>query len=295
MTDIDISKQLQAIEAALKERVGPTITGGQLFSLISSAAPDLDIRAVVEIPKGPGALTEFVRRHLAGLVERIGNHGGDILYQIDGRDLGDLPPDSSIDIWRTFVSPSSSKHIVFSRSAGRLISRDTPASPADDEMEISKASAAEHDEIRANFTASLSEGDAAALNKHVAPDAKFASWIGTLREHLPEVTAKWGQYRRYRLSDLLATRIRELGLEEPLQQALLAQVKRVEVSAYEHSKRNDSANSNHGVKQGQADAPHVTTQARRLAHAAIDLLTYDELRSIKLPLGVMLDAFRAEH
>lgn len=51
MNDTEIADELRAIKAALKSHPAPTITGGQLASLIGLAAPDLDVRAVVGKPK----------------------------------------------------------------------------------------------------------------------------------------------------------------------------------------------------------------------------------------------------
>lgn len=296
MYNPDITDELRAIETALKARPEPTITGGQLFALIGSVAPELSIRELVGIPRGPGALTEFVRCHLTAMVERIGNAGGDILYRISGRDVGTLPLAASSDVWRTFVSPSSPKHIVLSRSARRLVTRDTTAVAAEDEVEVAKASSAEHDKMRADFTASLPESEAATLRDHVVSDTDFASWIAALRQYLPEAMRLWGHYRRRRLSQLFATRIDELALEESLQRAVLAQVKAAEVSAYERPKDGTAAVAKDVTRpiRSPEEATNTTSRARLLAHAAIDLLAYDELRALRLPLGVMLDAVRAE-
>lgn len=281
---------LSAIETALKNYPGATITGGQLATLIRAEAPGLDLRALAGIPKGPGAVTAFVTQHLSGLVERIGNKGGDVLYRIDGREVVDMPPPAA-EVWRTFVSPSSPNHIVFSRATGRLASRNTPAAGSD-EFGVDKASLTEHDEIRAGFVDTLPEAEAAILRERVAPETTFMSWMSALREHLPEAAGKWGRYRRHKLSELLAAHIRGLGLDEPLQRAALAQARDAERSAYEQSKSQQTTVGKPAdtLPAAQDDA---TAHARRLAHAAVDLLAYDELRALKMPLGVLLDAIRS--
>src|SRR3990167_1449485 len=260
----DIRDELRAVEVALSNRPSPTITGGQLFALIDSAAPHLDIRAVVGIPKGPGALTEFVRQHMTGIVERVGNHGGDVLYLIGGRDLDNQAPFPSNDIWRTFVSPSSRMHLILNPSARRLMIRDTPASVADDEMGVAKASMDEHDKIRADFAASLSESEAAILRNRAGPDDDFESWIGALRELLPRGMAKWGQYRRNKLSDLFVARIRELGLDDSLEQAVLDQIRASENSAYVRPKAEKAAMVGQGSQNtiASGDSSDATALAR---------------------------------
>ncbi|MEJ7776994.1 MAG: hypothetical protein WKF52_06390 [Sphingomicrobium sp.] len=296
MDRTDISNELRAIKVALEDRSAPTITGGQLFALIRSAAPDLDIRTVVGMPKGSGALTEFIRMYLSDVVERIGNQGGDILHRIMGREVATLPPSASSQIWRTFVSPNSSQHLVLSISARRLLARDTSASTAEGDVEVAKASPDEHDRMRADFAASLPEPAAAVLREQVASDADFESWIVALREHLPETTRQWGYYRRRRLSELFAARITGLELEDPLQRAVLEQIRTAEFSAYEKPRDAKAALVKQGARQtgGPDDATDATSRVRRLAHAAVDLLAYDELRALRMPLGAMLDAIRAK-
>ena len=85
-------------------------------------------------------------------------------------------------------------------------------------------------------------------------------------------------------------------MEEALQQAVLKQIKTAEHSAYDAQRGGKAALPEE--KGRQTDIPNnaadATAQARRLAHAAIDFLTYDELRALKMPFGVMLDAIRTK-
>jgi len=296
MDNIDIANELRAIKVALEGYPVSTITGGQLFSLIHRVVPDLDIRAVVGMPKGPGALTAFIREYLLDDVERIGNQGGDILYQIAGREITALPTSSSPLIWRTFVSPNSSKHLLLIRSTQRVLVRDTPTSTGESELEVAKASPEEHDKIRADFMVSMPESSAAILREHVAPEADFETWIAALKEYQPQMMPQWGQFRRHRLSELFAARITELKLEEPLQRVVLEQIKASELSAYDTPKAGKVVSAKQAVRQagGLNDPTDATLLARRLAHVAIDRLSYDDLRALRMPLGVMLDAIRAE-
>ncbi len=215
----------------------------------------------------------------------------DVLYLIKGRTADVLPTVASPDIWRTFVSPNSPQHLVISRSAGRLISRDVPASQSDDELAVSKASPDEHDAIRADFPATLSKSMAELLNSHVDPTAEFETWIEALRTKIPEVMPKWGQYRRSRLSDLLRARIDKLQLEDPLKHEVLKQIKTSEMAAYAAQKGIQAAAEKQTVKLAN-DSNDAITKARRIAHAAIDLLSYEELRALRLPLGAVLDAIQ---
>jgi hypothetical protein len=293
VTDTEIADELRAIKAALESHPAPTITGGQLASLIGSAAPDLDVRAVVGKPTGSGAISAFVQSYLADVVERIGNQGADTLHRILGREVELIPaPSSSPQNWRTFVSPNSVQHLVLSPSAQSLFVRETPASSADGEIEVAKASSEEHDAMRQDFVSSLPEAVAAILKEY----AGYDSWIAALRQRLPKAMPRWGAFRRERLSDLFVSRITELELEEALREIILKQIRDSETSAYRAAKKGKALPAGPGEAQseGAQDMAQAVSRARRLAHAAIDRLGYEELRALKMPLGAVLDAIQTE-
>ena len=286
------SAHLAAIEAALQGRPLPTITGAMLGSLIQSAAPELDFRALVGIPKGPGALKEFVASHLSGLLERTGNQGDDIIYRIKGHEITDA---ESVDIWKNFVSPSSPRHLVLERGRQRLVSRSAAASLDSDEVEIAKASEAEHDAIRASFMASLPPHEASEVAERVPQDAIFPVWISELRTHVPDVIRKWGVHRKDRLFNLFCERVDALKLDAALRDKVIAQIKASQHAAYARQKDEKASNKDGRTSDRWIGNEHasdaVAVTARSLAHVAVDLMSYDDLRSLKLPLGVMLDAF----
>jgi len=296
MDSASISHELTAVKKALEKRPSPTIAGAQLSTLIHTAAPDLNVRTIVGILKGPGALTEFIRRYLSDVVERIGHLGGDPLYQIKGREAASLPTSATPQIWRTFISPNSQQHLVLSLTTRILVVRDTTALSGEGEVEVVKASPDEHDRIRADFEATLAEGTVLDLREHVSSDTDFDTWIKALKTHAPEAVRKWGQYRRHRLAELFAVRITELSLEETLQQEALKQIKASEVASYDAQKGEKPASQRPSPRStGELDAAaDADVTARRLARAAIDHLSYDELRALRIPLGAMLDAIRGE-
>jgi hypothetical protein len=290
----DFEADLRAIRNAVESKPDATITGGKLADIIRSTAPNLDVRAALGSPRGTGAVAEFVRRFLPDILKQSGNQGADVVYQIAGREMEIGPAQSGPEIWRTFVSPNSIKHLILS-SSGRLFPRDTPATSAENETEVAKATASEHDAIRADFTDQLPTPEASKLKEHVGTSPDFESWIEALKTYLPEANSRWGQFRRKRLSELLNGRILSLNLEEPTKQDVLNQIQASEMAAYptDKGKRGTPEKRTSGKTLGADDAHDLTDRARRVAHAAIDQLSYEELREIRLPLGAILDAFTA--
>jgi len=293
MSDIHITADIAAIVAALRSWPEATITGGQLNKLIQSTSPNLNIRTAVGMPVGSGALVKFVLRHLSDDLERIGYQGKDVLYRIQGREASKLPDSASAQIWRTFVSPNSGKHLVLEQSVPLLVARDSPANGNDTEIEIPKAQLDEHDRIRRAFVESLTPTAAATLQQSGAADADFNTWIATLRRILPGSVRDWGKFRRQQLAELFRSRISKMGLSPPIQSAVLDQLIAAERAAYseeggtyaEAAKLPRRAPSLPGADEALA-------RARRFVHTAVDLMTLDELRATRLPLGVLLDADR---
>ncbi|WP_088442161.1 hypothetical protein [Sphingopyxis bauzanensis] len=297
MSKFEISDRLTAITAAVQNWHSPTITGGQLFYLMQTVAPQLDFREVVGIRVGPGALTKFAETHLADTVKRIGNQGGDILYHIVGR--GEPHRDIELAaLWKNFVSPSSPLHLIVEVENQKLTSRATPASNDKGEVEIQKVSSQEHDEIRAKFVESLPAHDAAAMNENLREGASFTEWMAVMKERAPDATRKWGVFRRDHLSALFAERIEALNLDPATRDNLFAQAKAA-LRAANEKQREAKANAesslpkNIAQKSGSVGQSSSLHAVRSLAHAAVDVMGYEELRSLRVPLGMIIDSLKA--
>jgi hypothetical protein len=299
MQKLDIEHDLAALQSALSARVEPTITGGQLFYLMQSVVPNLNFRELVGIHAGPGALTKFAEIHLPSVIRRIGNQGGDILYQMVGRDrqLGEEighPP-----VWKTFVSPSSHYHLVIQVAENCMVARATAALNDSKEIEIDKATVTEHDQIRSEFMDSIPEQDATAISDLVGESCHFAEWIIAVKNHSSETVKKWGLFRREHLLALFNKRIDALDIEEPLRDRLMAQIKASLRATLDKKDAKPYVQPVMGFGTRKVfESPLANTmvdEARILAHAAIGVMGYDELRSIRLPLGVILDSLRAKN
>lgn len=294
MGDFDLNAAVSDIISALSGYPAPTITGGQLFKLMREVAPALNYRDIVKIPKGPGAQSAFIEMYLLGAVEKIGNQGGDILYKILGHSE-DIYSARSPELWNSFVTPSAPMHIVLKALPDGLICRRGPANAETGEREIAKASSAELDQLRVAFVESLPPEEAARLAGLAPPEMPFADWTSTLRQHAPTTLRKWGIFRREHLARLFADRINALDVDEALKGKALEQIKAAERIAYERPQRMAPAKAATTAFGAAHRADHDTiAQARSLAHLAVDNMDYEELRALRLPLGVVLDALRAK-
>jgi hypothetical protein len=300
MENTDTHPQIAAIEGALRDRPDSTITGGQLFYLMQSIAPTLNFRELVGIQIGPGALTKFVENHLSGSIRRIGNQGGDVLYQLVGRTGGPNNEPEFDSLWKNFVSPSSPRHLVIEIASQRLAVRNTSASSEGEELEVAKASLTEHDLVRSKFMESLPTLESEAIMAHLPDNASFSDWIAAVKLHAPDAMRKWGLFRRDHLLALFTRRIESFGLDNAFHDKLIAQIKASQRATLERQKDLKpfrsvvpSSVSASTLRLAVTDSPIF--EARNLAHSAIDLMGYDELRSLRVPLGMILDSIRSKN
>lgn len=292
-----IKNSLGSIRAALKARPDGAITGAQLHALIQSVAPELNIREIVGIPTGPGALTKFIQEYLSDVVERIGTHGGDPLYGIIGHHHPAGGSREVSSIWRTFVSPASYQKIAYDYEDKTLKLLEGDLIAQGNFLEIPKASVGEHDRLRLEFIENLDPGEALEVKAVIEPDSEFQEWIGALRTEFPSLYRAWGNFRKRKLLDLFLGRADIAELDDTERQNLVEQIKASHFAAYESPKEQKlPAAPSLSLKRTSQTKSYQTFgelgQARALAHRAVDLMAHDDLRAIKLPLGLVLDAMQ---
>jgi hypothetical protein len=276
---------------ALKEIEGETRTGAQLHSLIKRASPGIDIRAIVDQPTGPGALTKFIGLHLGTLVRRVGMRGGDVLYSIGTSDI--QPNTADPGIWKAFVSPSAVNYLCLRKSDMSLFVSEFERDDDDVEL-ISKVTGDEHDEVRANFLTTISDDEKTKLNAKTEGDASYDAFASALRAI--GLAGKWGHYRRVAFRELLSKRLKSLAVSDEDMPGILSQFGEAQNTLHNSLKATKSArelNPDSPLSiRSSSPVKSESDQARSLAQAVIANLSYDELRAINIPFGAVLDAVR---
>ena len=196
------------------------------------------------------------------------------------------------------MTPSAPTHIVLKALPDGLICRRDPANAENGECEIAKASSAELDQLRVAFVKNLPSEEAVRIAGLVPSEMPIVDWTSTLRRHAPATLRKWGVFRREQLGRLFADRIDALDVEEALKGRALEQIKAAERNAYERPLPTIPGKAAAAAVGASIGQPHrsdhnVIAHARSLAHLAVDNMDYEELRALRLPLGVVLDALRA--
>jgi hypothetical protein len=110
-------------------------------------------------------------------------------------------------------------------------------------------------------------------------DQWWQQWLRELRgsEHL----AQWNAFRRRRLEGALTDRLRNAGLSELKAESILYSVRERHAAATERKRAQRSPSAEEGAA------------LRKVAIAAIERMSTAELRELKLPLGIVLDAVNA--
>lgn len=285
-----LNSMLSDIRSALMRGEGEAKTGSQIHQIILDAAPGIDVRSIVGIPVGPGALTKFIETYFQGTVNRIGMQGGDVLYGI-GDVVRAAPKIENTSIWKAFVSPSAVKFLCLRTSDMKLLVLDH-LDLDDDTHHIARVSGAEHDKIREDFRSSLTESQRAMLDQNVATDSSYDTFVAALR--LDGLMKSWGLFRRDAFAELFAARLKAIPVNDELISGITAQLLESQQALFkeEASKPATAQSSISGRSLEPANAARRDNleAAKSLAKSVIDKMTYDELRGIHVPFGAVLDA-----
>lgn len=285
---------LADVQAALAAFDGQAISGANIHRLITDAAPSLDIRSVVEIPSGPGALTKFIETYLSDTVKRIGWKGDDILYGIGH---GAMPPQQAHDtsVWKAFVSPNAVNNLYLRTSDMKLLAIEAPEAGAGDMHHIPRATEDEHNAILQEFLNTLTDGQRGLLEQQDADKFSFDTFVQALRAN--DLMKLWGKYRRDAFKNLLLERLESLPIDKGAIPGIANQL----MSSQKALHRNDEKKASPQIVPSNDIKSNALARrdggeaafARSLAKSAIDQMSYDEVRGIQLPLSAVLDALSA--
>lgn len=310
-SDFKFNRALSNIKAAILDYPDSKIAGGVLRPLIDKAAPDIDIRELSQIPSGPGALTRFVELYLRDVLPGFDNFGGDNVYYINrGNEIS--VQGSMNSVWKVFVSPYSRSIIVFNKIDGAFSVISSIDDIGENQIEIPRVTPDEHLALRVRFQETIEDSYAAILknnNLFVSEEnpIEYSEWANSIKEIIPIIYRKWGEYRRNGLRDIFISRAASLNLTDDEKGKYEKAVFESEQQAYVKGGAKHPMQSTPihfgasqpprarpaSVSSFSDSAPRAQTdpleEARNFAHFAVDMMNYNELRAMPLSLGVLLD------
>ncbi len=162
--------------------------------------------------------------------------------------------------------------------------------PETQEVEIKAASMDVHRKIAQDFlstSATAVESVAPALSAALAESREpwWRRWIEILRGY-PELSQKWQFHRRQGLESALRAALVAAGLDAPVAEYALREIVRSRTTPAPRAPVAKSVS----VSQGRAAGPVLAS----LVQAVVARMGAEELRSLSLPLGLVLDVLERE-
>lgn len=290
MIDSQISTAVEVIAASLKVKPEDTITGANLGEHIKKVVPSLNLRQVMSIPVGPGALTKFVDRYLGSVLTKVGNSGSDLVYSI-AKNAG-TGHQAGSNLWSTFARPSAELKIALDISNGldrAEISVGERLLP--NQVSIQSATHSELDNIRTDFTKIVNGSNAQA---HLDAEIPYAEWSKKVKAFGAGRYREWVNYRITQIVELFHKRLADLNVPLERSKILEDQLKRSQNAL----RRNVASHEEGRLERGESPAPRVDAGEhaeglRSVVMRAVAQLDDSELRQLKLPVGTVFDALMA--
>jgi len=255
------------------------ILGSRLALALKDAVPDWSAETY-----GVRSLREFILAHVPSVVV-AGRSGMDVVYGPSASTPTDEVARASADVdrWRVWVSPNSPFTLAVKASDGGVVVHSRSSATPDDHVRLDPATTDEHRSIARDFLDRAPAGRGGTWSAII--DASDASWW---QRWLDEVRAAgllsdWNSFRHQALKSKLTSRLHDLGLEPSLAETALAAI------CAGGSPRAKKADHQFRSSPRGADA---TSVARRVAVRVVEQMGEQEIRELRLPLGLVLDALK---
>lgn len=281
-----LNDAIEKITIALQKRPKNTITGALLGELIMDETPEINIREVMKIPAGPGALRKFIDLYLKNVLEFSHKQGSDVVYVISGLS-SPKTRDADPALWQAFVRTSSSKILVLHGAVLQL--EDVDFENNYHGKVIPSATSNELNQIRIDFIKSLGE-KANSLPDMAAP---YADWSAALRKLGREYYRNWTEYRLRKIEDIFGKRLEVLEIEPKVRSELRSQIRCSQLSGkgstnVKNNQPNLQKNSNVVLTDKDIDFDDVNFRLAIIE--VVKRVSISELRALMLPAGQVADA-----
>jgi hypothetical protein len=296
-----LSNNIRVLRAALLTLSGTRQTGSQLRAIFDVVCPGFDLRAAAGVPVGSGALTKLIQTHFADLLHPIGKNGGDNVFQVGTPQLDSVKADAAhpTNFWTLFANPGLGWELVFDKISKSLSVVAKGSQLQAHQNRITPISAEDFRAIAERFIDDVPTEARDELQKVLAGKSfLYQNWISTLKGIDPSQYHRWGLFRVKAITDLFRNRLLSTDVPdeqvETAYQALVAHQKtayeeRIQVMRGGIERRDGpSTQSAHHLLISAASA--VVSDARSIAINALNYMTIDEIRQLKVPLGAVIDS-----
>ena len=264
------------------------ISGARLGYALTQFAPDYRLRF--------GTLRSIVERLCAKSVGVIPPNGpGDVYYvpvsMLSSTIAETKPSETPADFWKAFTTPSSPSTLCLNKESGdfRLRLRSDPESSTP-WVDVPPTTNDDHRKIASEFLAEIAPEHRSSFEEILKVPGFWSPWVARLRTFEQAKYSKaWAAFRFNKLCELYLQTLKSAGIAEDFAAESLRRLKAFKTAAYKQTKT---------TATGSPAAPSSSSSGlslRRLATAALEAMSEDELRRVWLPLGPVADAIGKCH
>jgi hypothetical protein len=284
-TEQDLQQAIALLKEELETHRGNYITGSKVGEILINHC-QFRLKNL-EHPKL--TLSKLISTYLSGVLSADAKKGGDTLYFV-GEGGEPLTVDPDYRYWLAFAKPdepsqfgisATDKQPVLVTSDGALPAvRIVPKAVLDD-LEVIKQSF---------ITSHLTPGEVALPERSIP----YLQWVAEVRELPGQQMHAWSRYRIEQLKELFALRLTKMDIEPGDQARLINFLSESQCSkprALPASENNISRH--HAVsKLGQRNDQNSDQVFRDAVVEVISQLSMADLRELKLPAGLLMDALQ---
>ncbi len=272
-------------------RVAPEVMGAHLGIAVKRAVPDSDIKQY-------GGLRRFIQAYCGETIHWVRKHGLDDVYRINPSALptGHSRTIPAVGAWRAFTGPTNPYAVYVNPKDGSLTVLPEQAEAASGFVLLPKMSAEEHRGIAQRFLTRINPDHRGKFEEVLKQVQFWPGWAMQTRTFADGMYKNdWLTFRTEQILGLLQTKLTELGLAGPTRESVLQRI-RESKEIFVTPGHAPPSGFHAGHARGFA-APdrrgYRETEIKRLAHQAIDLLGENEIRKLRFPLGVVINAIRS--
>lgn len=270
--DMDLSEAVSAVSALVRD--AGDITGAQLSPALKARLPDFNPRNFQV-----ASLRQFIAQHVSS-VAVVGRAGLDPIYRWNQLPAPQPAVGTRGNLWQTWVSPNAPFVLAIERERGEVTTCARGTTSAAGVVHLPAPSVAFHRQMALDFLDQQSHtGDIEAL-RVLARDEQQATWwqpwFAAVRKM--GLGKDWNTYRITHLRNALEEQLTKAGLPHHAVEKALSVIR---------------PPAQHSVSEPVcvATAEHEgASELQRVAIATVLRMSDDELRELKLPLGLVLDA-----
>lgn len=293
-------KSILAIKKKIRDSERREITGALVGELIKRVTPDLNVRELVELPSGPGAVSRFIEKFLNDTLVKSGRQGSDLIYAIINE--ADIPaylddPLSAISVWHEFVRPKSQNYLILDSIidgvAPRIyVSKDIPINGTT----IDNATYEELEKIRAEFTDIINNDSTPSNQERLVSTEPYTDWSAALKRRGKNFYRQWVEFRIEKIVQIFDERLTSLDVDPSNRNRLcelLRQSQRGTIAKATSNRSNHPALNTHTPAIGTQDSPGKgDSELLDIVVRAVRSLSEIEIRELRLPVGVFWDAIK---